>query len=714
MPIKAMLKAKFDFEAQNEEELGFKEGDTLYLLFKDESGWAKGRKITGEKGWFPFEYTELLVDMENGATESQKSQEQQSPSSNGLDSVPQNTSSSGHGSTDSEKSEAPSTPQSKHGSVEPAAAQEKKDISRYYVANEIMTTEKTYVSCLGKIIRLFLGPMKESNLVDQKLIPKIFCNIEPILLVNNKLLSEIELRLSTWSETTTLGDIFVHLLPEFTVYEEYLRSHHAAIVTVNQLCEKKAFAIWLQGVKEQKECEGLDLLAFLIMPVQRILRYKLLLEELNKKTLAEHPDKPNIEEALKNISSIATNANEKLREEDNYNMLVKIQRNFVGHVKNIVVEGRKFIFEGPVMKVCRKTDKPRWFFLFNDALVYASFSSNTKNRGTSTTATLPRAPNHLVKLSDQRYLFHRMVNLHNASVEDVPDNGALKNAFKIVTAEEKSFVVYTETKDEKYLWLKYFNELTTGNELAASAPVWLPDSATKNCMVCNKGFNVVQRRHHCRYCGKIVCGSCSGQNVRIQHISAKPVRVCKPCHDELKELQSSSASLSTSFNLEEDSPELSRAIAVASRPVSVSLATTPNSSLGKKNGANVSSNVQQRSVSTRMIPLNVALGSPPPVAQEKDTPPSNEPPATPTQQTEQPENLSESPRQKPTLKARPTSQIAVTVESVNNRIISVQKQLDEEIRAREKLQKRYDEDVAKLRSDVDRLQEMVNKLMSGK
>lgn len=59
-------------------------------------------------------------------------------------------------------------------------------------------------------------------------------------------------------------------------------------------------------------------------------------QELNKKTPAEHPDKPNIEEALKNISSIATNANEKLREEDNYNMLVKIQRNFVGHVKVII------------------------------------------------------------------------------------------------------------------------------------------------------------------------------------------------------------------------------------------------------------------------------------------------------------------------------------------------------------------------------------------
>ena len=127
MPIKAMLKAKFDFDAQNDEELAFKEGETLYLLFKDESGWAKGRKITGEKGWFPFEYTELLVDMENGGNEPEKSQNEQSPSSTVPETVPQNTSSSGHGSSDSDKSESQSSlSQSKDGTSEPAAAQERK------------------------------------------------------------------------------------------------------------------------------------------------------------------------------------------------------------------------------------------------------------------------------------------------------------------------------------------------------------------------------------------------------------------------------------------------------------------------------------------------------------------------------------------------------------------------------------------------------------
>ena len=42
-----------------------------------------------------------------------------------------------------------------------------------------------------------------------------------------------------------------------------------------------------------------------------------------------------------------------------------------------------------------------------------------------------------------------------------------------------------------------------------SAGVWVPDSHAKNCTVCNDKFSFVNRRHHCRRCGALVCGKCS-------------------------------------------------------------------------------------------------------------------------------------------------------------------------------------------------------------
>jgi len=70
-------------------------------------------------------------------------------------------------------------------------------------------------------------------------------------------------------------------------------------------------------------------------------------------------------------------------------------------------------------------------------------------------------------------------------------------------------------------------------DLENSAPVWIPDRDAKTCMCCAKAFNMVQRRHHCRYCGKVVCGGCSSQTLKVS-ISNKPVRVCKLCYDEMK------------------------------------------------------------------------------------------------------------------------------------------------------------------------------------
>lgn len=68
----------------------------------------------------------------------------------------------------------------------------------------------------------------------------------------------------------------------------------------------------------------------------------------------------------------------------------------------------------------------------------------------------------------------------------------------------------------------------------SAAPVWIPDREAKTCMTCAKAFNVVNRRHHCRYCGKVVCGACSPQSIKIPSLSQKPVRVCKICYEDFK------------------------------------------------------------------------------------------------------------------------------------------------------------------------------------
>ncbi|KAM3959472.1 LOW QUALITY PROTEIN: phosphatidylinositol-3,5-bisphosphate 3-phosphatase MTMR4 [Aphomia sociella] len=68
------------------------------------------------------------------------------------------------------------------------------------------------------------------------------------------------------------------------------------------------------------------------------------------------------------------------------------------------------------------------------------------------------------------------------------------------------------------------SEVEVGEE--ARGVVWLPDSAAKRCQYCSNHFWLARRRHHCRRCGGIFCGSCSEMS---SWGDCGSVRVCRRC-----------------------------------------------------------------------------------------------------------------------------------------------------------------------------------------
>jgi len=72
--------------------------------------------------------------------------------------------------------------------------------------------------------------------------------------------------------------------------------------------------------------------------------------------------------------------------------------------------------------------------------------------------------------------------------------------------------------------------------LGRVAPFWIPDDEADECMTCNARFNVVRRRHHCRACGKVVCGGCSSVRFPLVFLDGKEARVCHICHGVMTQL----------------------------------------------------------------------------------------------------------------------------------------------------------------------------------
>eukprot|EP01065_Artemidia_motanka_P045673 TRINITY_DN6758_c0_g1_i3.p1 TRINITY_DN6758_c0_g1~~TRINITY_DN6758_c0_g1_i3.p1 ORF type:complete len:368 (+),score=86.87 TRINITY_DN6758_c0_g1_i3:74-1105(+) len=57
---------------------------------------------------------------------------------------------------------------------------------------------------------------------------------------------------------------------------------------------------------------------------------------------------------------------------------------------------------------------------------------------------------------------------------------------------------------------------------------WVPDAEAPLCMICGSAFSFVRRRHHCRSCGRVVCGGCSGNRRLISGYDEKQ-RACDDC-----------------------------------------------------------------------------------------------------------------------------------------------------------------------------------------
>ena len=66
--------------------------------------------------------------------------------------------------------------------------------------------------------------------------------------------------------------------------------------------------------------------------------------------------------------------------------------------------------------------------------------------------------------------------------------------------------------------------------LTEGVPVWKANDSATECTACGLVFNMLIRRHHCRYCGHIFCNECCHHKHHLVIYGyCTPVRVCNKC-----------------------------------------------------------------------------------------------------------------------------------------------------------------------------------------
>ncbi|KAK2850638.1 hypothetical protein FQN49_005468, partial [Arthroderma sp. PD_2] len=118
---------------------------------------------------------------------------------------------------------------------------------------------------------------------------------------------------------TAIGEAFMANIERMeAVYSDYLRNHDAANRTLEALLKNKNVNIWLKECREWAAdlTSAWNLDSLLVKPVQRILKYPLLLTELLSATPTDHPDHAAISSALTATTAISVRINEMKKRAD--------------------------------------------------------------------------------------------------------------------------------------------------------------------------------------------------------------------------------------------------------------------------------------------------------------------------------------------------------------------------------------------------------------
>ncbi|KAG8438651.1 hypothetical protein GDO86_005006, partial [Hymenochirus boettgeri] len=250
---------------------------------------------------------------------------------------------------------------------QPSEIKETKEQKLHKIANELLETERSYVSRLELLQTFHDALMKEAKQgsFSPDVLNKIFSNITCIQSFHTQfLLPELESRMKEWSVNPKIGDILQKLAPFLKMYAEYVKNFDNAMEMLKIWMEKSLqFKNVVEEIQREEKCGSLTLQHHMLGPVQRIPRYEMLLKDYLHKLPADSPDKDEAEKALGIISTAATHSNTAIRKMENLKKLLLIYE-MVGEEEDIVHPSNELIKEGQILKLAARNTSAQERYLF--------------------------------------------------------------------------------------------------------------------------------------------------------------------------------------------------------------------------------------------------------------------------------------------------------------------------------------------------------------
>ncbi|XP_047247810.1 mucin-5AC isoform X3 [Girardinichthys multiradiatus] len=306
---------------------------------------------------------------------------------------------------------------------------------------EIVETEQTYVRDLKSIVEDYLGCIIDCGTLPLKpeQVSTLFCNIEDIYEFNSDLLEDLERS----PDAAAIAECFVERSEAFDIYTLYCMNYPNSVAVLRD-CMKNRSLVRFFLERQTTLNHSLPLETYLLKPVQRILKYHLLLQELSKHIDKSDPGYEVVEDAIITMTAVAWYINDMKRKQEHAVRLQEIESLLLNWSGPDLSGFGELVLEGS-FKVLR-VKKERAFFLFDKMLLIA-------------------------KKRLEQFIYSTHIFCCNLQlVETLKDPLCFKVSDQ--TIPKQQHIVQTKNQEEKRLWVHYLKRLIVENH-----PASLPQKA---------------------------------------------------------------------------------------------------------------------------------------------------------------------------------------------------------------------------------------------
>ncbi|NWW85143.1 PKHG1 protein, partial [Rhynochetos jubatus] len=233
------------------------------------------------------------------------------------------------------------------------------------VVQEILETERMYVQDLKSIVKDYLDCITDQTKLSLGTEERsaLFGNIQDIYHFNSELLQDLE---NCENDPVAIADCFVSKSEDFHIYTQYCTNYPRSVAVLTECMRNKALAKFFRERQEALQ-HSLPLGSYLLKPVQRILKYHLLLHEIENHLDKDTEGYDVVLDAIDTMQRVAWHINDMKRKHEHAIRLQEIQSLLTNWKGPDLTSYGELVLEGTFR--IQRAKNERTLFLFDKLLL---------------------------------------------------------------------------------------------------------------------------------------------------------------------------------------------------------------------------------------------------------------------------------------------------------------------------------------------------------